>query len=43
MGSEYLVPSIQERDLIYLIVLTFVVLVVFLLCIGMCDVLYSVV
>ncbi len=41
MGSEYLVPSIQERDLIYLFVLILVVLIDFVMCIGLCDVMYS--
>ena len=42
MGSEYLVPSIQERDLIYLIVFDFVGLIVFFVY-RLRDVLYSVV
>ena len=33
MGSEYLVPSIQERVLIYLFLVGFVVLVDGILCI----------
>ncbi len=45
MGSEYLVPSIQERDLIYLIVFDFCCFDVFLLCmvcVMYCILLYKI-
>ncbi len=45
MGSEYLVPSIQERDLIYLIVFDFCCFVVFrlcMVCVMCCILLYEI-